>query len=103
MLARLYILTNINEERVSEISNRLERELGYDVNMKKASDKPSAVVKYRTNAPGLQFTVGMVMRDLKFNHICVIYDWDEKFIKSSNEWFGQVIIESKTFLKELLL
>lgn len=96
MLGQTYLALNINHERIMQISQQLDRQLGVrnlfvqEVDKHLAAVTPPIVVKGRTNMPEVRFAVGMVMRYNRSSEFtCVICGWALKCPEWS-EWKAQV-------------
>lgn len=58
--------------------------LNYELDKKKKKK-----VKLRKDNTGVLFGVGMVMRHIRYNYVCVVYGWDSK-CQASQEWIYQM-------------
>ncbi|KAK4876142.1 hypothetical protein RN001_012564 [Aquatica leii] len=100
-LARVYMWHNIDTKRLenflltrgSGASHQEQRVVhmlrDYDLHLRHNFSEPFMQIEPKARPKNLLYAVGMVMRHLIFNYICVIYDWD-RVCTASAEWQQQM-------------
>ncbi|KAF5303229.1 hypothetical protein FQR65_LT19010 [Abscondita terminalis] len=100
-LARVYMWHNIDTKRLENFlltrgfgRSQQEQQIinmlrDYDLHLRHNFSEPLMPIEPKARPNNLLYAVGMVMRHLVFNYICVIYDWD-RVCSASAEWQQQM-------------